>query len=41
VIDKGLVTPPPLSLEEEHGQKEPSQQEQPKPRATDEESKEA
>ena len=41
MIDKGSVTPPPLSLEEEHIWREPSSQEQPKLRATDEASKEA
>ena len=40
VVDKGLVTSPPPSLEEEQVQKEPSSQEQPDPRATDEASKE-
>ena len=40
VIDKGSLTPPPLSSEEEHVQYEPSSQEQPKPRAIDEASKE-
>ena len=40
-IDKGLVTPPPLSSKEEHVQKESSSQEKPKPRATKEASKEA
>ena len=34
VVDKGSVTPPPPSSEEEHVQKEPSQQEQLRPRAT-------
>ena len=41
VIDKGSVTPPTLSSEEEHFQKESSQQEQLEPRAIDETSKEA
>ena len=41
VVDKGSVTPPPPSSKEEHVQKEPSSQEQPEPRATDEASKEA
>ena len=41
VIDKGSVTPPPLSSEEEHVRKEPSSQEQSKPRAIGEASKEA
>ena len=40
VVDKASVTPPPLILEEEHVQKEPSLQEQPEPRVTDEASKE-
>ena len=40
VVDKGSVTPPPPSLEEEHVQKEPSSQEKLEPRATDEASKE-
>ena len=39
VVDKGSVTPPPPSLEEEHVQKEPSSQETLEPRATDEASK--
>ena len=39
LIDKGSVTPPSPSLEEEHVQKELSQQEQPGPTATEEASK--
>ena len=39
VVDKGSVTLPPPSLEEEHVQKEPSSQEKPEPWAIDEASK--
>ena len=41
IIDKGSVSPPPLSSEEEHVRRELTSQEQPEPRATDEASKEA
>ena len=40
MVDKGSVTPPPPSLEEEHVQKELPSLDQPDPRVTDEVSKE-